>query len=44
MRGVNSFVLTLTQESTRIRYGITRMYKINWREEANYLRDLLYSL
>ncbi|KAF6764012.1 hypothetical protein DFP72DRAFT_873992 [Ephemerocybe angulata] len=30
-------------EQTRIRYGISRIYPINYREEANYLKDLLYS-
>ncbi|TEB36451.1 replication factor-a protein [Coprinellus micaceus] len=30
-------------EQTRIRYGISRIYPLNYREEANRLKDLLYS-
>lgn len=36
-------VLTYYQEQTRIRYGISRIYPLNYCEEANRLKDLLYS-
>jgi replication factor A1 len=37
-------VLTLCeQETVRIRYGVTRLQRLDYREEAGYLRDALLS-